>query len=1004
MQVMAAGNFIADGKQYCDRAFFAFDTSALPDDATITDVKLGIYVSAVGSTSAGGSVNVYSASQASTSALATSDFGLVGSTPYATAINFSSFSAGAYNEFTLNSTGRAAVSVSGFTKLCLRTSIDTGGTGYPSGVTWSEIDIRPSEYTGTGSDPYLLITYVRGQMSKAASGGGATAKTRTANLGRAPRFVLAASDTLLDSAGTNLSAHTPSGGGSWTDDTGASADVLGIRSAGAGVLNDNSVTGNNSNGFAKHSATPASADYDVEIDFTLLAGATANFDRAWALLRWNYSTEGLSIYATTTGVGIWRNAPSGALLTGPSGGAISNGAHTLRGQVRGNYITALLDGTLAASATDTVGTTGPGKGGIRVGWASHTTEHAYVTAYRLYDVYSVSGASAGGTTAKTFERVLKTKAKVCSGGGTTSKTFPRPLSKRTHQGLGTPAIPGGVSQTGAPTVIEANSGSADGLNYNAFPGLCEMPNGQLLAVWHHANDHVGSGTNKLYCSIGTRSGGVYSWSTPTTLTTLAGAITVSAVNLCDLSCITLANGDVMVMWNESSTPGVADITTVVNWKFTKSSNGSVWHTPTSMAVPGWATTVTAGSAGGAYALAPCPPIQLVNGDLLLATYGWDNRVVSDFEQHEYVKLMRSSDMGSTWTQIGTPFPDTVLRGYDETALLEVDGTILAVARTAIDGGTQSDYWINRSTDGGVTWGTPAAISEFTGVSGGAGTSGRPSLVLASDGTIVLHYRVTYSGNLTCWPAYAVSLDHGATWTAKTDPYDGAAARSGAASGARGGLMVYGAFANITANGNVAFVWAEQPNASLVAALYFRELTVLGTPSTVRAQTRATFTRAVARAKTTTGGGATTGTVGGRKASVVSGGGTTSGTVLGISRFTSTVTGNGTTTATITTSYPVRSIVSGGGTSTFTLEGGSPLLVVTIHPQGIPEGTVLGAYRRWEWKGSELARRGAGPGAAVMTTVVDEQLTATFVGLDRGEWVAYSPTYPNRRLFFMVGQD
>lgn len=74
--------------------------------------------------------------------------------------------------------------------------------------------------------------------------------------------------------------------------------------------------------------------------------------------------------------------------------------------------------------------------------------------------------------------------------------------------------------------------------------------------------------------------------------------------------------------------------------------------------------------------------------------------------------------------------------------------------------------------------------------------------------------------------------------------------------------------------------------------------------------------------------------------------------------------------------------------------------VVIHPQGMVPGTVIGAYRRWEWRGPVAAKLNAGPGAVVEETTVSDELTATFT-LDRGEYVAYAEDYPTRRLFFMV---
>lgn len=74
--------------------------------------------------------------------------------------------------------------------------------------------------------------------------------------------------------------------------------------------------------------------------------------------------------------------------------------------------------------------------------------------------------------------------------------------------------------------------------------------------------------------------------------------------------------------------------------------------------------------------------------------------------------------------------------------------------------------------------------------------------------------------------------------------------------------------------------------------------------------------------------------------------------------------------------------------------------LAVHPQGMVPGTAIGAYRRWEWKGPVAAKLNAGPGAVVQETTVASDLTATFT-LPPGEYVAYAPAYPTKRLFFMV---
>lgn len=155
----ASNNSFADGKQYVDRGYFAFDLSSIPAASTITAATLNLHVTGV-TTTAGGAVCVVAGSQASTSTLATTDFGNVGSTEYATRVNFSAITNNAYNILTLNATGIAALQsgIAGFVKLALRSSFDLDDS-MPTASQASQITTDMSEQTGTTSDPFLSVTY-----------------------------------------------------------------------------------------------------------------------------------------------------------------------------------------------------------------------------------------------------------------------------------------------------------------------------------------------------------------------------------------------------------------------------------------------------------------------------------------------------------------------------------------------------------------------------------------------------------------------------------------------------------------------------------------------------------------------------------------------------------------------------------------------------------------------------------------------------------------------------
>jgi hypothetical protein len=137
------------------RAFFEFDTSSIPSDATITSAYLNIY----GFSNNDADVIVIKSTQGDS--LTTSDFDEIDfSTPYSS--EFTGWSTGGYNNITLNSDFYGDVSTSGNTYLAIveydhdySDSAPVNSEKYFSGCYFSE-------ETGTGKDPYLVITYDTG--------------------------------------------------------------------------------------------------------------------------------------------------------------------------------------------------------------------------------------------------------------------------------------------------------------------------------------------------------------------------------------------------------------------------------------------------------------------------------------------------------------------------------------------------------------------------------------------------------------------------------------------------------------------------------------------------------------------------------------------------------------------------------------------------------------------------------------------------------------------------
>lgn len=141
-----------------DRAFLPFDTSSLPDDATVTAATLSIWVNSVQDTDSQ-SLSLVLGTQASTSSLVAADYSQVGTVKQATDLTIASLVTGTYNTFNLNSTGISNINLAGFTKFALRISNDISGSPVPTGN--NSAPIAYSEETGTAKDPKLEITYTQ---------------------------------------------------------------------------------------------------------------------------------------------------------------------------------------------------------------------------------------------------------------------------------------------------------------------------------------------------------------------------------------------------------------------------------------------------------------------------------------------------------------------------------------------------------------------------------------------------------------------------------------------------------------------------------------------------------------------------------------------------------------------------------------------------------------------------------------------------------------------------
>ena len=143
-----------------DRGIVLFNTSSLPDDATIDSTILSVVGTAKFNYIGAADFHICSSTPASNTSLANGDYSNLGTTSFGS-IAYADFVANSstYNDITLNASGLSAISKTGISKFGIRNSWDITGT---FGGTWandtSGFRIKGAS-AGTSLTPKLVVTY-----------------------------------------------------------------------------------------------------------------------------------------------------------------------------------------------------------------------------------------------------------------------------------------------------------------------------------------------------------------------------------------------------------------------------------------------------------------------------------------------------------------------------------------------------------------------------------------------------------------------------------------------------------------------------------------------------------------------------------------------------------------------------------------------------------------------------------------------------------------------------
>lgn len=154
-----------DKWDYLGRAMVLFDTSGLPDGDSISAATFGLVGSSGDppNTNFSSSIGLVTSSPASNSELVDADYDEFGTTLQATSINVTSIVANdsSYNDWTLNSTGRDNISLTGITKFGIRVSQDITDSepSWSSGHKTEAFFHGRNESAGGEIRPRLVVTH-----------------------------------------------------------------------------------------------------------------------------------------------------------------------------------------------------------------------------------------------------------------------------------------------------------------------------------------------------------------------------------------------------------------------------------------------------------------------------------------------------------------------------------------------------------------------------------------------------------------------------------------------------------------------------------------------------------------------------------------------------------------------------------------------------------------------------------------------------------------------------
>lgn len=284
-----------------------FDTASIPDGDSISAGTFSLYGRSQTTALGNQACALVASTPASNTDLVAADYGQTGSTRFAT--DLSSWNTAAYNDWTLNASGLAAISKTGVSKFATRSANDLDN----SAPTWASADSSnygcyAADQADTTNDPKLATTHdtTTSTSTSTSTTTTSTSTTRSTSTTTTSTSTTRSTSTTTTSSSTSSSTTTTSSSTSTTRST-STTTTSSSTSSSTTTTSTSSSTSTSTTTTSTSSSTSSSTSTTTTIDPSSggLAFGEQNPTMGETAVSWQTFTNGSGVVPTVVGDANW---------------------------------------------------------------------------------------------------------------------------------------------------------------------------------------------------------------------------------------------------------------------------------------------------------------------------------------------------------------------------------------------------------------------------------------------------------------------------------------------------------------------------------------------------------------------------------------------------------------------------------------------------------------------------------------------------------------------------